>query len=109
MSAQPEALFTEDLQPSAGARWSDPESSWQAARKVNVVKSTAYTLALLQELGPCTSEVLERAATARGCQWREQRIRSALADLVRMGKAVRVLPDGLTSSKRPARRWAVTG
>lgn len=95
----------EGVTPSAGARWSDPATSHDTARTVNVVKSTAYVLALLHELEPCTAEDLERAAAARGAQWRPSRIRSALADLVRLERAVRVLPNGVTSTGRPARRW----
>lgn len=100
-------LFDADLAPTAAARWSDPEASHTAARTVNVKASTAYVLALVNELGPCTAEALEWAAAARGAKWRPSRIRSALADLVRLERVVRVLPDGTSSAGRPARRWRV--
>ena len=84
------------------ARWSDPETSFEAARSISTERLTqtqGWVLAALETFGPCTDEELLEAFRKRwpGCMVSPQSFRSRRAELRRKGL---VVDSGL---RRPTR------
>lgn len=104
-----DALFGEDLQPTAGARWSDDRESWDAARSLSrdaLRESTLWVLNLLRSCPRAWSDE-EIEVDARCCDrpWSPQRLRSARADLVKFGLVEWTGEYDTTARKRRCKTW----
>ena len=99
-------LFGDD---SPRARRSDPHTSHEAADTNDVSKSIGLVLDILREKGPLADHEIEfHAVFDRHEQFTGQRLRSARAALVELGKVEQSGLYRLTRSNRRAIVWQVT-
>lgn len=101
---------TVDVTPSAGARWHDPATSWQAAASISrqaLKDSNLWVLGAVHQLGPCRDADVEALAREQRVKWSAERLRSARAWLVEHGYVQRA-GTGLSPRLRPCNLWEVT-
>lgn len=91
----------------ARSRSTDPVTSVDAGRSVNVVPSQEYVFGILADEGPMADHELLAFHTARVWPWSPQRVRSARAELVEQGRVEFSGIYRLTESGRRARVWQV--
>ena len=95
------------------SRATDPTTSVDAGRSVDLTGSQAHVLAILEERGPSADFEIENAADWAALRdpdaprFSPQRLRSARAELVEAGLVLATAAFRTTSSGRRTQIWAV--
>ena len=97
--------------PSAPTRRGDPETSFEAAEKVNTARMRVLTLRALRRLESTSSEPFDQWAVKRevkaelGYEPAESTVRSRLSDLVKIGLVVVIDRNGTSPSGNACSRY----
>ncbi len=89
----------------AHARRSDPTTSHDAARSVDVKRGQALVLEMVRQYGPCTDDYLCTSASMQRLTISPSGVRTRRKELADKGLVVAV-GTGKTASGRAARIWA---
>lgn len=98
------------MTPQAHARRTDPKTSHDAAKSVNVTEGQQLILDALEYihiegLEPATSQEIRELIDRRGERISESGVRTSLTELVRAGKVEIADREGLTPSGRHCTRY----